>query len=137
MSVLPRRRSLGRPMVDRQAEFGRSPALVIVEGALGNGAGRARARLVGPDGPVLAVLFGINLLVVGILQLVAAFSDAARRNGRGLSCMLGTLSLLVGLLCLRDPLQTLLVLGQSASPCFRHGYLGPGCFRRRYGLGWR
>jgi hypothetical protein len=102
-----------------------------------NGAGRARARLAGPDGPVLAVLFGINLLVVGILQLVAAFSDAPRRNGRGLSCMLGTLSLLVGLLCLRDPLQTLLVLGQSASPCFRHGYLGPGCFRRRYGLGWR
>jgi uncharacterized membrane protein HdeD (DUF308 family) len=65
----------------------------------------------GPTATVLAALFGINLLVAGVLQFVAAFSDAGRTGGRGLSCVLGTLSLLVGLLCLRDPLQTVAVLG--------------------------
>jgi uncharacterized membrane protein HdeD (DUF308 family) len=42
---------------------------------------------------------------------VSAASDVAATGGRVLSCVLGTLSILVGLLCLRTPLQTALVLG--------------------------
>jgi uncharacterized membrane protein HdeD (DUF308 family) len=97
--------------VDRLAQIGRSPALVIAEGALGAILGVAVLAWPGPTATVLAVLFGINLLVAGVLQFVTAFADSGRPGGRGLSCVLGTLSVLVGLLCLRDPLQTLVVLG--------------------------
>jgi uncharacterized membrane protein HdeD (DUF308 family) len=92
-------------------KIGRSPALVIAEGALGTVLGVLVLACPGPTATLLAVLFGINLLVAGVLQFVAAFSDAGRTGGRGLSCVLGTTSLLVGLLCLRDPLQTVAVLG--------------------------
>jgi uncharacterized membrane protein HdeD (DUF308 family) len=99
------------PVVDRLAQVGRSPALVIAEGALGTVFGVVVLTWPGPTAAVLAVLFGVSLLVAGVLQFVAAFSDSGRTGGRGLSCVLGTLSLLVGLLCLRDPLQTVAVLG--------------------------
>jgi uncharacterized membrane protein HdeD (DUF308 family) len=102
---------VGDPVVDRMAQIGRSPAVVIAEGALGTVLGVLVLAWPGPTATVLAVLFGISLLVAGVLQFVAAFSDAGRTGGRGLSCVLGTLSLLVGLLCLRDPLQTVAVLG--------------------------
>ena len=99
------------PALDRLAGIGRSPALVIAEGALGAVLGVVVLAWPGPTATVLAVLFGIHLLVTGLVQLVAAFSDARPVGGRGLSAVLGTLSLLIGLLCLRDPLQTVVVLG--------------------------
>jgi uncharacterized membrane protein HdeD (DUF308 family) len=111
MSVPPTAVSVGDPVVDRLAQIGRSPALVIAEGALGTVLGVVMLAWPGPTATVLAVLFAINLLVAGALQFVAALSDAERTGGRGLSCVLGTMSLLVGLMCLRDPLQTLVVLG--------------------------
>ena len=111
MSVPPTAAGVEDPVVDRLAKIGRSPALVIAEGALGTVLGVLVLAWPGPTATVLAVLFGINLLVAGVLQFVAAFSDAGRTGGRGLSCVLGTTSLLVGLLCLRDPLQTVAVLG--------------------------
>jgi uncharacterized membrane protein HdeD (DUF308 family) len=111
MSVRPTAAPVDDPVVDGPVRVGRSPALVIAEGALGTVLGVLVLAWPGPTATVLAVLFGINLLVAGVLQFVAAFSDAGRTVGRGLSCVLGTLSLLVGLLCLRDPLQTLALLG--------------------------
>jgi uncharacterized membrane protein HdeD (DUF308 family) len=99
------------PVVDRLAQIGRSPALVISEGALGTVLGVVVLAWPGPTATVLAVLFAIHLLLAGVLQLLAAFSDATRTGRRGLPAVLGTLSILVGLLCLRDPLQTLVVLG--------------------------
>jgi uncharacterized membrane protein HdeD (DUF308 family) len=111
MSVPPTAARVDDPVVDRLAQIGRSPALVIGEGALGTVLGVLVLAWPGPTATVLTVLFGINLLVAGVLQFVAAFSDAGRSGGRGLSCVLGTMSLLVGLLCLRDPLQTVAVLG--------------------------
>jgi uncharacterized membrane protein HdeD (DUF308 family) len=62
-------------------------------------------------GGVLAWLFSIQPIITGVLQLVSASSDVSGVSGRVLSCVLGTLSILVGLLCLRTPLQTALVLG--------------------------
>jgi uncharacterized membrane protein HdeD (DUF308 family) len=111
MSVPPTAARADDPVVDRLAQIGRSPALVIAEGALGTVLGVLVLAWPGPTATVLAVLFGISLLVAGVLQFVAAFSDAGRTGGRGLSCVLGTMSLLVGLLCLRDPLQTVALLG--------------------------
>lgn len=61
---------------------------------------------------VLAVLVAIQLLISGAfrigLALVATATDGGIRALMGIS---GALGLIVGLLCLRDPLQTLLVLG--------------------------
>ena len=99
------------PVVDRQAQNGLSYALVIAEGALGTVLGVVVLAWPGPTAAVLAVLFAINLLVAGVLQFVTALSDSGRTGGRGLLCVSGTLSLLVGLLCLRDPLQTVALLG--------------------------
>ena len=60
---------------------------------------------------VIAWLFAIQLIVSGILQLVSAFKDDRRSR---LACPDGSarrMSILVGLLCLRAPLQTAVVLG--------------------------
>jgi uncharacterized membrane protein HdeD (DUF308 family) len=111
MPVPPTAARVDDPVVARLAQIGRSPALVIGEGAFGAVLGVLVLAWPGPTATVLAVLFGINLLVAGVLQFVAAFSDAGRTGDRGLSCVLGTVSFLVGLLCLRDPLQTLAGLG--------------------------
>jgi uncharacterized membrane protein HdeD (DUF308 family) len=56
-------------------------------------------------------LFAIQLVVTGVLQLVAAFAGDADTAGRVLFGVLGALTILVGLLCLRAPLQTAVVLG--------------------------
>lgn len=61
---------------------------------------------------VIAVLFGIQLIVGGIFRLVLSISySEAETSGRVLYAILGALSIIVGLLCLREPLQTVVVLG--------------------------
>ena len=60
---------------------------------------------------VLAWLFGIQLIVAGILQLVAAFWRDNGVAARVLLGLAGAFSILVGLLCLRGPLQTAVLLG--------------------------
>jgi uncharacterized membrane protein HdeD (DUF308 family) len=57
---------------------------------------------------VMAWLVGITLLVNGVVQILTAVADTdAPSGGRVLFGVLGALSLLVGLLCLRSPTQTL------------------------------
>jgi uncharacterized membrane protein HdeD (DUF308 family) len=60
---------------------------------------------------VLAWLFAINLVAVGILQLVAAIGRDDGAAARVLLGLSGAFSILVGLLCLRGPLQTAVLLG--------------------------
>jgi len=60
---------------------------------------------------VLAWLFAIQLVVAGVLQLVAAVWRDDGAAGRVLLGVAGAFSVLVGLLCLREPLQTAVVLG--------------------------
>lgn len=69
--------------------------------------------LVWPDATIVVIawLFAVQLLVTGALQLVAAFRGDGSTGGRVLPAVLGALSILVGLLCLRVPLQTALVIG--------------------------
>ena len=72
------------------------------------------AVLAWPDATakVIAVIFGIFALVNGVFQLVSAIaSDGARGSGaRVLLALAGVLSLLLGIVCLRHPFQTLAIL---------------------------
>ena len=60
---------------------------------------------------VVAVLFGIQLIVMGIFRFVSAFaSDDATGGTRVLLALLGVLSLIIGLYAVRHVLITLLAL---------------------------
>jgi uncharacterized membrane protein HdeD (DUF308 family) len=61
---------------------------------------------------VVAVLIGIQLLVGGGLRIVSAALASSMDGGRRvLLALSGALAAVVGLLCLRDPLQTFVALG--------------------------
>ncbi len=61
---------------------------------------------------VLAVFLGIQLLVNGVFKIVSAFAASSVDGGvRALLGLAGALSVIVGLLCLREPMQTVVVLG--------------------------
>ena len=69
--------------------------------------------IVWPDATltVFAVILAIQLIVSGVLRVVLALaSDSVSGGTRALVGLSGGLALVVGLLFLRDPLQTILVL---------------------------
>src|ERR1700754_1404758 len=71
------------------------------------------AILVWPGASLVVVswLFAVTLLVTGIVQILRAIADSEAGGGmRVLFGLLGALSLLAGVLCLRSPLQTLAVI---------------------------
>ncbi|MFD8702090.1 HdeD family acid-resistance protein [Kitasatospora sp. NPDC059648] len=59
---------------------------------------------------VVGVLFGVYLLVIGVVQLVAAFGTHTTTALRVLAFISGAISLLLGLLCFRGAVQSLLLL---------------------------
>ena len=60
---------------------------------------------------VIAVLFGVQLIVAGIFRFVAAFAtDDASGGTRVLLALLGVLSIIIGLYAVRHVLLTLLAL---------------------------
>jgi uncharacterized membrane protein HdeD (DUF308 family) len=66
----------------------------------------------GPTLIVVAVMFGVQLIVTGIFRFVAAFAaDALTGGTRALLAVLGALSLIIGLYAVRHVLVTLLALG--------------------------
>jgi uncharacterized membrane protein HdeD (DUF308 family) len=85
--------------------------VVVAEGGLGALFGVVVLAWPGPTVAVLAALFAAQLFATGVVQLVPTSSAAISSGDRVLSCGLATLSLLIGLLCLRTPLQTPLLLG--------------------------
>jgi uncharacterized membrane protein HdeD (DUF308 family) len=111
MSAIPTVVRAPDSAAERLAEAGRSPQVLVLEGLLGALLGVLVLTWPGATTAVLAWIFGIQLIVTGFLQFVAAASGAGGTSGRVMSALLGTLSLLAGLLCLRTPLQTALVLG--------------------------
>lgn len=60
---------------------------------------------------VLAIMFAIALFGTGIHHIVAVFAPGVGAGTRVLDAVMGALSILAGLLCLRSPLRTLIVLG--------------------------
>ncbi|MFD0398244.1 HdeD family acid-resistance protein [Kitasatospora sp. NPDC059811] len=59
---------------------------------------------------VVGVLFGLYLLVIGIVQLIAAFGTHATTALRVLAFISGAICVLLGLLCFRSAAQSLLLL---------------------------
>jgi uncharacterized membrane protein HdeD (DUF308 family) len=111
MSVAPTAVHDGVPVAGRMAGIARSPVLLVAEGALSALLGVLVLTWPEATVGVLAWVFGVLLVVTGVLHFFAAASGGIGANGRVLSCVLGTLLVLGGLLCLRTPLQTALVLG--------------------------
>lgn len=86
--------------------------LVLGYGLLTLGLGVALAVWPGETLKVCAVLIAIQLLVGGVFRIVTAVTaDALDTGVRVLVGLSGALALIVGLLCLREPLQTFLALG--------------------------
>ncbi len=56
----------------------------------------------------LALFAGINLILVGVMSLIDAFSPDADAGSKALSAILGVLGLIAGLVILRRPGETLL-----------------------------
>ncbi|MHA6628504.1 HdeD family acid-resistance protein [Pseudonocardia sichuanensis] len=88
-----------------------SPGLVVGAGVLSILIGVLVLAWPGATIVVIAWLFAVQLIVAGVLQLVSAFGAGRETGGRVLSVILGALSILVGLLCLRATVQTALILG--------------------------
>ncbi|MEU8543620.1 HdeD family acid-resistance protein [Streptomyces sp. NPDC048717] len=59
---------------------------------------------------VAGVLFGLYLLVSGVLHLIAAFGTHGRTSLRVMAFISGALSILLGLFCFKGTLQSILLL---------------------------
>ncbi|WP_329564227.1 HdeD family acid-resistance protein [Kitasatospora sp. NBC_01266] len=60
---------------------------------------------------VIGVLFGLFLLVSGLVQLVAAFGTHGSTALRVMAFISGALSIVLGLFCFRGTLESILLLG--------------------------
>jgi uncharacterized membrane protein HdeD (DUF308 family) len=93
------------------ASLGRHWGWVFAYGVLTLIAGVAVLAWPGETLLVLAVLFGIQLIVSGIFRFVAALASADLTGGtRVLLALLGVLSIIIGLWAVRHVLLTLLAL---------------------------
>lgn len=93
------------------ARVGRSRGWSVAFGAVTLVAGILVLVWPGQSLLTIAVILGIWLLVAGVFRLVAAIAlDEAQASSRVLIALLGVLSILVGLLCLARPFQTVTAL---------------------------
>jgi len=96
---------------DLMARVGRHWGWVLAFGVITVLIGIAALVWPGRTLVVVAVLFGIQLIVMGIFRFVGAFASDDRTGGtRVLLALLGVLSLIIGLYALRHILITLLAL---------------------------
>src|ERR1700716_3909991 len=96
---------------DILARVGKSWVWIMAFGIITLLAGVAVLAWPGRTLIVIAVLFGIQLVVTGIFRFVAAFaSDDLTGGTRVLLAVLGVLSLIIGLYAIRHVLVTLLAL---------------------------
>jgi uncharacterized membrane protein HdeD (DUF308 family) len=96
---------------DMMARVGRAWGWVLAFGIITLLTGLAALVWPGRTLIVVAVLFGIQLIVMGIFRFVAAFAtDDVSGGTRVLLAVLGVLSLIIGLYAVRHVLITLLAL---------------------------
>ena len=101
----------GQEPADMLASLGRHWGWVFAYGVLTLIAGLAVLAWPGETLLVLAVLFGIQLIVSGIFRFVAALASSDLTGGtRVLLALLGVLSIIIGLWAVRHVLITLLAL---------------------------
>jgi uncharacterized membrane protein HdeD (DUF308 family) len=99
------------PLFDRRA-FAAAWGLVLAYGVICLGLGIVLAVWPEETLVVVAVLIAIQLLLSGVLRIVLAVTSHEADTGvRVLAGLTGGLALVVGLLCLRDPVQTILIIG--------------------------
>jgi uncharacterized membrane protein HdeD (DUF308 family) len=85
--------------------------LVMAYGLASLGLGVILAVWPGETLKVVAVLVGIQFLVSGVVRIIGALaSRSAETSLRVLLALTGAVAVIVGLLCLRDPLQTILTI---------------------------
>jgi uncharacterized membrane protein HdeD (DUF308 family) len=97
------------PGADRIADHW---GLLLAYGLVSVGLGLVLAIWPGETLVVCAVIIAIQILVSGVLRIVVAIGARGLDGGvRVLHGLIGGLAIVVGLLCLRDPVQTLLVIG--------------------------
>jgi uncharacterized membrane protein HdeD (DUF308 family) len=97
--------------VAMRALLGRSRTLQIALGVVSAVAGALILAWPGGTLAAVAVLLGIQLIVGGVVRAVTAFTfDADSVAARILFLLLGVLLVILGILCLRSPLQTIAVL---------------------------
>ena len=95
----------------RFAGLGRAWGWVLFFGVLTLAVGLAAIVWPGRTVVVIAVLFGVQLLVWGVFRLIQALALGEASGGaRVLYALIGILSIIVGMLCLRHVLQTIAVL---------------------------
>jgi uncharacterized membrane protein HdeD (DUF308 family) len=100
-----------RDAADVMARIGQHWGWVLAFGVITVATGVAALAWPGRTLVVVAVLFGIQLIVTGIFRFVAAFgADDASGGSRVLLALLGVLSLIIGLYAVRHLLVTLLAL---------------------------
>jgi uncharacterized membrane protein HdeD (DUF308 family) len=86
--------------------------LVLTYGLVTTGLGLLLAFWPDATLAVLAFLLAVELIVTGVLRVVGAVASSQVEGGvRALLGLAGAVGVLVGLLLLRDPLQTLMALG--------------------------
>lgn len=84
------------------------PASMMGLGAISVAAGVIILAWPGATLTLIASVFGIFVLIYGVFRLISAIgSDQRSGGGRALLALVGVVSILVGLLVLRNPLQTL------------------------------
>ncbi len=99
---------VGSPAVRMLAD---SWGLLLAYGLLTIGFGVVLAAWPDETLKVCAILIGIQLIITGIFRIVLAFASSSLDGGaRVLVGLFGALALIVGLLCLRSPMQTLLAI---------------------------
>ena len=59
---------------------------------------------------VVGILFGIYLLIFGIIEIMIAFAPEVKTSARILNVLTGALSILLGLICFRGALESTLLL---------------------------
>lgn len=94
----------------RIASLGRHWIWVMAFGIVTSLAGLAALAWPGPTVAVIAVLFGVQLILLGIFQLVAAFASEDLSGMRVLSAVLGLLACLGGLYAVRHLLVSVAAL---------------------------
>ncbi len=93
-------------------EIGRSWGFVLLFGLLTLALGIVITFRPGGTVRVVAILFGIWLLVLGLFWIILAIADRADTGGiRFAMVILGLLAILVGLLVLHHPFETVAILG--------------------------
>ena len=96
---------------DRIAAIGRHWIWLLTFGILTVIAGVAAVAWPGPTVIAIAVLFGIQLIVVGLFQFVGAFTGSDVTGGvRVLNAVLGLLAFVVGLYAVRHVLVSVVAL---------------------------